>query len=193
MRGSILALEIRLWVKRGKKRSKRSTRKKLKYTTLARNTTARNHTAASCSSQPPYVVGVMSICRDRKKKGMHMQNMESVHQALTIGPSQTMHTGKMYIHGGAYGVFLWLSISELNSVSTAALKIMVTTLELTFLGTSSAQPSATRNHQCIAVRMDGDIWLFDAGEASQHQLMRSRLKMGKLEKVFVTHMHGVSF
>lgn len=70
---------------------------------------------------------------------------------------------------------------------------MVTTLELTFLGTGSAQPSATRNHQCIAVRMDGDIWIFDAGEASQHQLMQSRLKMGKLEKIFVTHMHGVSF
>ncbi|RUO96549.1 beta-lactamase-like protein [Jimgerdemannia flammicorona] len=66
----------------------------------------------------------------------------------------------------------------------------MTTINLTFLGTSSAQPSATRNHQCIALRLDGDIWLFDAGEASQHQLQRSQLRMGKIEKVFVTHMHG---
>lgn len=63
-------------------------------------------------------------------------------------------------------------------------------MDITFLGTGSAQPSSTRNHQSIALRANGDIWLFDAGEATQHQLQKSDLKMGKISAVFITHMHG---
>ena len=67
---------------------------------------------------------------------------------------------------------------------------MVAPIDITFLGTGSAQPSATRNHQSMAFRADGEIWLFDAGEATQHQLQKSILKMGRITKVFITHMHG---
>ncbi|KAI8980880.1 beta-lactamase-like protein [Pilobolus umbonatus] len=67
---------------------------------------------------------------------------------------------------------------------------MVATMDITFLGTGSAQPSPTRNHQSMAFRTDGDIWLFDCGEATQHQLQKSKLKMGKISRIFITHMHG---
>lgn len=67
---------------------------------------------------------------------------------------------------------------------------MVAPMDITFLGTGSAQPSATRNHQSIALRSNGDIWLFDAGEATQHQLQKSDLKMSRISAVFITHMHG---
>jgi ribonuclease Z len=67
---------------------------------------------------------------------------------------------------------------------------MVAPMDITFLGTGSAQPSATRNHQAIALRLDGDVWLFDCGEATQHQFQRSKLKMGKVTRIFITHMHG---
>ncbi|KAI8977486.1 beta-lactamase-like protein [Mycotypha africana] len=67
---------------------------------------------------------------------------------------------------------------------------MVVALDITFLGTGSAQPSATRNHQAIALRTDGEIWLFDCGEATQHQFQKSKLKMGKITRIFITHMHG---
>ncbi|KAI9317205.1 beta-lactamase-like protein [Dichotomocladium elegans] len=67
---------------------------------------------------------------------------------------------------------------------------MVVPIDITFLGTGSAQPSETRNHQSIAFRANGDIWLFDAGEATQHQLQKSQLKMGRITKVFITHLHG---
>jgi len=66
----------------------------------------------------------------------------------------------------------------------------IASLGITFLGTASAKPSSTRNHSSLALRLDGDIWLFDCGEATQHQIMKSSLvKMGKIEKVFITHLH----
>jgi len=62
--------------------------------------------------------------------------------------------------------------------------------ELTFLGTSSGAPSFTRNVSSVALRLDNEVWLFDCGEATQHQLMRSKLKYAKITRVFITHMHG---
>ena len=62
--------------------------------------------------------------------------------------------------------------------------------ELTFLGTSSGAPSFTRNVSSVALRLENEVWLFDCGEATQHQLMRSKLKYAKITRIFITHMHG---
>jgi glyoxylase-like metal-dependent hydrolase (beta-lactamase superfamily II) len=80
------------------------------------------------------------------------------------------------------------SIHAPKSTMAAAPRAM----SLTFLGTASAQPSATRNHSALALRLGADVWLFDCGEATQHQLQRSTLKMGRVKKVFITHTHGPS-
>jgi hypothetical protein len=66
----------------------------------------------------------------------------------------------------------------------------ITSMNITFLGTASAQPSSTRNHSSLALRLGGDVWLFDCGEATQHQIQKSGVKMGKIEKIFITHTHG---
>ena len=34
------------------------------------------------------------------------------------------------------------------------------------------------------------MWLFDCGEGTQHQFLRSDLRLSQLRRVFVTHMHG---
>ncbi|MDQ0190615.1 ribonuclease Z [Alicyclobacillus cycloheptanicus] len=66
-------------------------------------------------------------------------------------------------------------------------------MDLLFLGTGAGLPSKTRNVTAIALTLfqeRGTFWLFDCGEATQHQIMRSPLSLAKLEKVFITHLHG---
>ncbi|KAI0650421.1 Metallo-hydrolase/oxidoreductase [Trametes meyenii] len=66
----------------------------------------------------------------------------------------------------------------------------LSSVNITILGSASAQPSSTRNHSSLALRLDGDVWLFDCGEATQHQIQKSAVKMGKIQKIFITHTHG---
>lgn len=66
-------------------------------------------------------------------------------------------------------------------------------MELYFLGTNAGVPSLQRNVTSIALRLLEErrsLWLFDCGEGTQHQILKSPLKLSKLEKVFITHMHG---
>lgn len=65
-------------------------------------------------------------------------------------------------------------------------------MEITFLGTSSGVPTKSRNVSSVALRLTqrGEIWLFDCGEGTQHQVLRSELRISQLKKIFITHMHG---
>lgn len=65
-------------------------------------------------------------------------------------------------------------------------------MRITFLGTSSGTPSRTRNVTSIALQLvqQGVLWLFDCGEGTQHQILRSPLRPSQLERIFFTHMHG---
>lgn len=66
-------------------------------------------------------------------------------------------------------------------------------MELWFLGTGAGMPVSYRNVTSIALRMSrdrGELWMFDCGEATQHQLLRTPLKLSRLSKLFITHLHG---
>lgn len=67
-----------------------------------------------------------------------------------------------------------------------------TSLQVTFLGTSSGVPTRQRNVSSLAVRLPqrSELWLLDCGEATQHQLLRSPLRVSQLRRIFITHMHG---
>lgn len=65
-------------------------------------------------------------------------------------------------------------------------------MKITFLGTSSGAPSRNRNVSAIGLQLiqQGKLWLFDCGEGTQHQVLRSPLRLSQLERIFITHLHG---
>ena len=64
-------------------------------------------------------------------------------------------------------------------------------MEIHFLGTGAANPSPTRGASSLVVRLpNGSCWMFDCGEGTQTQLMKSNIRPGKLDKIFITHLHG---
>jgi ribonuclease Z len=65
-------------------------------------------------------------------------------------------------------------------------------LQITFLGTSSGVPTRSRNVSSIALRLSqrAEVWLFDCGEGTQHQILRSDVRISQITRIFVTHMHG---
>jgi len=63
-------------------------------------------------------------------------------------------------------------------------------MKLVFLGTSASQPTENRGLSCICLEREGEILMFDAGEATQISYMKSGLGWNKKMKIFVTHLHG---
>jgi ribonuclease Z len=66
-------------------------------------------------------------------------------------------------------------------------------LELVFLGTGAGIPAKQRNVSSLVLQMNeerGASWMFDCGEATQHQILRTPVKTRKIEKIFITHLHG---
>lgn len=66
-------------------------------------------------------------------------------------------------------------------------------MKLLFLGTGAGMPSKQRNVSATALitpQEVNEIWLFDCGEATQHQILQTTIKPRKITKIFITHMHG---
>lgn len=63
-------------------------------------------------------------------------------------------------------------------------------IELTFLGTGSSIPTAKRNHASIWLRHEGEVMLFDCGEGTQTQILKSGHNFMKIDRIFITHWHA---
>jgi ribonuclease Z len=63
-------------------------------------------------------------------------------------------------------------------------------LDIVFLGTSASVPTAQRAPTALVVRRGGDRLLFDCGEGTQRQLLRSSVGLVELRDVFVSHFHA---
>lgn len=66
-------------------------------------------------------------------------------------------------------------------------------MELTFLGTSAGVPTKQRNVTSMLLNLTGirkTYWLFDCGEGTQHRILNSVFKAPRIEKIFITHLHG---
>lgn len=62
-------------------------------------------------------------------------------------------------------------------------------LSLFFAGTGGSVPAARRGLPAVLVRRGGDRLLFDCGEGTQRQLLRS-VGLVELDSVFITHFHA---
>lgn len=61
---------------------------------------------------------------------------------------------------------------------------------ITILGSSAALPTSTRFPTAHALNLHERFFLIDCGEGTQIQLRKYRVKFGKINHVFISHMHG---
>jgi ribonuclease Z len=63
-------------------------------------------------------------------------------------------------------------------------------LDLVFFGTSGSVPSPQRAPSALLLRRGGERLLFDCGEGTQRQLLRSAVGLVELREVFISHFHA---
>jgi ribonuclease Z len=66
-------------------------------------------------------------------------------------------------------------------------------MRIVFLGTGGTYPSKIRNVTSVAIQLPGEVLMFDCGEGTQRQLMRSSVSFMKIKKIFVSHLHADHF
>src|SRR5206468_10246023 len=65
-------------------------------------------------------------------------------------------------------------------------------LDVLFVGTAGSAPTARRGLPATLIRRGGDRLLFDCGEGTQRQLLRS-VGLLELEEIFISHFHADHF
>jgi ribonuclease Z len=64
------------------------------------------------------------------------------------------------------------------------------TFSLTILGSSSAVPTSNRFPAAHVINLHERCFLVDCGEGTQIQLRRNNIGLGKIDHIFITHIHG---
>ncbi|MBX9851125.1 MAG: ribonuclease Z [Cytophagaceae bacterium] len=62
--------------------------------------------------------------------------------------------------------------------------------ELKILGSNSATPVFNRHQSSQLLQIENEYFLIDCGEATQHQLIRFKIKFNKINHIFISHLHG---
>ncbi|MBP7556571.1 MAG: ribonuclease Z [Chitinophagaceae bacterium] len=63
-------------------------------------------------------------------------------------------------------------------------------LAVTILGNNSAVPAFDRHPTSQLVTLDGQHFLVDCGEGTQIQMMRYKIRRGRISHIFISHLHG---
>jgi ribonuclease Z len=61
---------------------------------------------------------------------------------------------------------------------------------LTILGSSSALPTSRRNPSAHVLNVHEHFFLIDCGEGTQLQINKYNIRLGKINHVFISHLHG---
>jgi ribonuclease Z len=64
------------------------------------------------------------------------------------------------------------------------------TFELTVLGSSSALPTSTKFPSAQVLNVHERFFLIDCGEGTQMQLRKAKIKFGRIDHIFISHLHG---
>ena len=67
---------------------------------------------------------------------------------------------------------------------------MAEKINITFLGTGSAIPTARRNHPATLLKYKAENILVDCGEGTQRQFRKAHLNPCKITKILISHWHG---
>ena len=67
---------------------------------------------------------------------------------------------------------------------------LVSTMSVTWLGTSSGSPSMRRNVSSIALCHGQCTYLVDCGEGSSRQVLRSHINPASISGIYISHLHG---
>jgi len=62
--------------------------------------------------------------------------------------------------------------------------------ELDILGCGSATPTTLHNPSSQVLNIRDKLFMIDCGEGTQLQLRRSHLRFGRLNRIFISHLHG---
>lgn len=73
------------------------------------------------------------------------------------------------------------------------LKAMVSNIKITFFGTGGSWPNPGRGLPSVCVQVDDIVNVFDCGEGTQKQIMKSRVSFMRINNIFITHFHGDHF
>lgn len=63
-------------------------------------------------------------------------------------------------------------------------------MKIVILGSGAAVPSTERNVSSVAVEIGREGLLIDCGEGTQLQLQRYHVRWGKINHIFISHLHG---
>lgn len=63
-------------------------------------------------------------------------------------------------------------------------------LTVTILGNNSAVPAFDRHPTSQVVTLDGNNYLVDCGEGTQIQMIKYKIRRGKISHIFISHLHG---
>ncbi|MFV0536602.1 MAG: ribonuclease Z [Dysgonomonas sp.] len=62
--------------------------------------------------------------------------------------------------------------------------------EIDILGCGSATPTTRHNPSSQVINVRDKLFMIDCGEGTQLQLRRSKLRFGRLNRIFISHLHG---
>lgn len=63
-------------------------------------------------------------------------------------------------------------------------------IDVIFLGTGGSLPTKERGLPAVALRREGELFLFDCGEGTQRQMMHAGLGFNRPMTIMISHLHG---